>query len=71
MANGKHKFYAPTKWEDRLWRFLDGHVDSLRISLEALDTDAVHAAANCRAALRRMHRAGKIHIEPDAIVVFR
>lgn len=70
MTSG-HKFYAPTKWEERLWQFLDGHVDSLRLSLKALDTDAVHAAANCKAALRRMRRNGNVHIESDAIVISR
>ena len=71
MANGEHKFYAPTKWQDLLWRFLDGHTDSLRLSLKQLDSDAVHAAANCKAALRRMRRYGKVRTEPDAIVVYR
>lgn len=71
MANGKHKFYATTKWEDRLWRLLDGHTDSLRLSLEKLDMDAAQAVTNCRSALKRMHRNYNVHAEADAIVVCR
>lgn len=71
MAKCGHKFYAPAKWEDRLWKLLDGHVDSLRLDLEKLDMNAHQAVTNCRSALKRMHRSYNIRIEPDAIVVFR
>lgn len=71
MANRKQKFYAPVKWEDRLWMLLDGHVDSLRLNLEKLDMNAAQAVTNCRSALKRMHRNYNIRVEPDAIVVFR
>lgn len=71
MAKYGHKFYAPVKWEDRLWRLLDGHTDSLRLGLEQLDMNAHQAVANCRSALKRMHRSYNVRVEANELVVSR
>lgn len=63
--------YAPVKWEDRLWRLLDEHTDTLRLSVRELGMSAEAAARNCKAALKRMHRVYDVRVESDAIVVSR
>ncbi len=71
MSKYEHKFYAPTKWEGRLWRLLDGYTDSVRLSLEKLDMDASNAIANCKSALKRMHRSYNVRVEANELVVSR